>query len=104
MPFTRPTCSVHAVELMRLLVILLRGVTLLLAAVLLLLVSLSWLIAPAEPTTVPERLLHLFATDDIVRRTAIFSALGLLATAVIFFRIRSKSHAEPDPTPPSPEA
>lgn len=62
-------------------------VTLLLAAVLALLVGLGpWLDLDPEGTNWLGRLLHLFAGDGLVRRTALLAAAGLAATAVIFFR------------------
>jgi hypothetical protein len=44
----------------------------------------------------PGRLVALFARDDVVRRTAVASALGLLVTAGVFFRL------EPQPGPRRP--
>ncbi len=34
----------------------------------------------------PSVLLHLFAHDEVVRRTALASAAGLVVTALVFFR------------------
>ena len=99
---TGPNCSGRWVEPMRRFVFVLRWGTLLLAAALLLLVGLGWLISPREPESLPERILYLFATDDVVQRTAVFCALGLLATAMIFFRVRPNSPPrETAPPPPS---
>jgi hypothetical protein len=51
-----------------------------------------WIAEPAEPS-----LWTLYADDATVRRTSIFAALGLAATAFIFFKPRS---ASPKPTKP----
>jgi hypothetical protein len=56
-------------------------VTLGLSALLFLLVLLSPLLDNGE-----VRLLALFARDAAVRRTAVFTGLGLAATACVFFR------------------
>jgi hypothetical protein len=49
-------------------------------AMLVLLLAAPWLESP-------PRLLKLFAEDQTVRRTAFASALGLLVTASVFFRV-----------------
>ena len=56
-------------------------------AMLALLVAAPWL-------DTPSRLLKLFAEDQAVRRTAFASALGLLVTASVFFRVPAQP-AEP---------
>lgn len=44
------------------------------------------LLGPWLDNKMPSRLLALFARDAVVRRTAVASALGLVATACVFFR------------------
>ena len=70
----------------------LRRLTLLAAVLLALGVALAPLAAPAAPRTLFQRAVWLFANDAAVRRAALAAALGLTATAVIFFRPR-----RPDP-------
>ena len=57
-------------------------------------------------TNGPGRLVALFARDATLRRTAVASALGLLVTAVVFFRpLRPSPPIEPQrekPGPPPP--
>src|SRR5262245_46859066 len=61
--------------------------TLLLAGALAALVAVGpWLDPGPESATASGRLLHLFAADGLVRRTALLVACGLAATALIFFR------------------
>lgn len=72
---------------------LLYWLTLLAAAGLMLLV---WL-APSLPTSV--RLLELFATDAVVRQTALASAIGLTVTALVFFKQPSVARPTPRKTP-----
>lgn len=62
---------------------LLFGVSLMLAATLLLLVVLAPWLANGR-----DHLLELLAHDTTLRRTMIVSAIGLAATAAIFFRPR----------------
>src|SRR5205085_306635 len=65
----------------------LHHLTLLLAMLLAALVGLGpWLDAEPGGSTAAGRLLHLFAADVLVRRTALLVACGLAATARIFFR------------------
>jgi hypothetical protein len=74
---------------------LLRAVTLTTAACLLLAVVIApWAADPAMPS-----FWTLYAQDVTVRRTSIFSALGLAATAFIFFKSKP---APPKPTKPDP--
>lgn len=49
-----------------------------------------------------RRLLHLFAHDAAVRRTALASAAGLSATAWVFFHVgpNTRAPAPPPRTPP----
>jgi hypothetical protein len=55
------------------------------------------------PEQSPPRLLELFALDGTVRRTALASAAGLVVTAFVFFRprTRSKKRSPNEPTPGS---
>lgn len=68
--------------------------TLALAAALALLVPTAPLLHAAQPDSV----LHLFAEDVVVRRTALASALGLAVTAFVFFR--PARPPRPDRRPP----
>ncbi len=47
-----------------------------------------------------ERLVAVFARDAVVRRTAAFSALGLLVTAFVFFRPPRPEKPGPPKAPP----
>lgn len=58
------------------------------------LLAMTVLLAPlVDPVLIPEpwasRLLQIFASDAMVRRTAVVSAVGLMVTACVFFRTRS---------------
>jgi hypothetical protein len=78
--------------------------TLLLAALLATLVGLGpWLDHDPGGATAVGRLLHLFAADALVRRTALLVACGLAATARIFFRPGPPA-GPPEPTPLCPGA
>ena len=85
---------------------LLFGLTLLAAGALTLLVVLCPVFDSAEPSPhLAPRVVALFARDVAVRRTALASAIGLAATACIFFRSgplsrllwRRKSRRPPSP-------
>lgn len=63
-------------------------------------------VGPRESADLGDRVWNLFATDRVVRRTALACALGLLVTACVFFRPpnlfrrmlrRSKSDKHPPP-------
>src|SRR5262245_3931111 len=60
------------------------------------LVLLVWL-APSLPTGV--RLVELFATDVVVRRTTLASAIGLTVTALVFFKQPGAARPTPRKTP-----
>ncbi len=81
-------------------------VTVLVSAALILLVFLSpWLDNGEAAPAGAARLAAVFARDRTMRRTAIAGAVGLLATAWIFFRrpggSRSFRRPKPPRTPPS---
>lgn len=46
------------------------------------------LLAPSLAEADSDRLVRLFAQDATVRRTALVSAAGLMANALLFFRLR----------------
>ncbi|MBI3821249.1 MAG: hypothetical protein HY289_01050 [Planctomycetes bacterium] len=64
--------------------------SLLAAAVFVLLVS----AAPQCPFAIPG--IELFADDPVVRRSSIAAAIGLVVTAFVFFRPRTKKPSEPE--------
>jgi hypothetical protein len=71
------------------------------ALMILLVVAAPWIDSGEWP------LLTLFATDQVVRRTCLASAIGLLATAAIFFRpvdylAVAKRNRYPKNLPPPP--
>jgi hypothetical protein len=59
-------------------------------------VVVSPLLSLGEKDDLGSRLGFLFGYDDIVRKTAAFSAFGLWFTAMVFFR-RSKGRRSSDP-------
>jgi hypothetical protein len=48
------------------------------------------------------RVVHLFARDSVLRKTALASAFGLAVNACVFFRSPRTPLLEPDPAPPEP--
>ena len=88
----------------RKLIVLLRWATLIVAAILGLAVIASPWVAPEQGDSLPAKILRLFAFDRTTQRTAIFVALGLLATGVIFFRVAYATPPLPKPgEAPPPE-
>ena len=78
--------------------LLFAGTLLLALALGMLVVTAPWFLA-GDPK---NRLLHLFAHDNTVRRTTVASSLGLAVTAFVFFRpglLRSKKSRTRRPPP-----
>jgi hypothetical protein len=57
-------------------------------------------LAPCLDDEKAPAVVRLFARDPVVRRTALASGLGLLVTAVVFFRAGPAEGAKPQKEPP----
>ncbi len=54
----------------------------------------------ADPRALELELLDVFARDEVVRRTAVVSGLGLFVTACVFFRPAPPEESQPELRPP----